>query len=921
MKMTVEAEVAKANAELQKINKSINDIKASQERANKSFSDFLSASKVVAGAGLIIGAIKKIKGELQDLVNTYKENELAQARLEGVLQATGNATEANIKALAKMSEELQANTLLQGSQITEAQKLLLTYSRLGGIFEETLKAAADVSATLGTDLTSSAKKLAQALEDPKAEMNSLKVISIVLSKEKQDLITKLQEEGRLLDAQKILLEEVNTRYGGMAQKINSLDSSPIDRINTAIGNIKSDVGEMLLSSFGPALEWMVDNVERVARWVNDLTAKFTGNIAGMADKTIQDKIKQNQETLRNLYANLNEYNVGILPKYYNGTTQDLIAQTEAQIERLEGEIDELLNEQKQRKIEIEKLTLTPQPETTKGSGTSTTEKIEKEKSMYEQLFEIIKGTNAEKLHSLELSNKQIEEETANIQKAIAGYENLEKNIESTKQLLSKARTQDEEKKYQEVLDKLIAEKELTKEAVANSALLLEGLEQKKKLNNEAIADLTKETTQLEIATKYLEDNLSLLADEIDYKKASLQADIEKARAMREVEGLTAEQLKHLERIEIKLKEDLDALTPTIDTQAELNKLIEDNASYITKSTEERIKELQTLHAQIVAQSQKNDLTKKQYDQLLKIAQGITREIESLKEVNSWAEKIRNTFNKSKPKGWDDWFKNLEGGIKEVKTMFDGLFTSINNLVSSSFAYKQNVLEREVQAYRSSLDRMKSENDQTRDAINEKERERLQALKEQYDADAISYEEYVAGKLAAETEASNERKQLRAEEEKIEKKILEAQNKLAREKFEADKKNQVATALMNGATAIIRGYADLGPIAGSIAAVTIGAVTAAQIASINQQKFIPALKEGGVAVKPTLSQIGDGNEPELVLPLSKAKDFGFGNNQTPSQTVIVNLNNATIYGIEDFGKRAYDAIKSAQRVGKVPKMAF
>ena len=39
-----------------------------------------------------------------------------------------------------------------------------------------------------------------------------------------------------------------------------------------------------------------------------------------------------------------------------------------------------------------------------------------------------------------------------------------------------------------------------------------------------------------------------------------------------------------------------------------------------------------------------------------------------------------------------------------------------------------------------------------------------------------------------------------------------------------------------------------------------------------------LAEGGVVTKPTLSLIGEGGEPEAVIPLSKSQQFGFGSSQ-------------------------------------------
>jgi len=50
--------------------------------------------------------------------------------------------------------------------------------------------------------------------------------------------------------------------------------------------------------------------------------------------------------------------------------------------------------------------------------------------------------------------------------------------------------------------------------------------------------------------------------------------------------------------------------------------------------------------------------------------------------------------------------------------------------------------------------------------------------------------------------------------------------------------------------------------------------------------IPFLAEGGIVSSPTLAMIGEGGEPEMVLPLSKARAQGFGGGN--GQTIVINV---------------------------------
>lgn len=101
---------------------------------------------------------------------------------------------------------------------------------------------------------------------------------------------------------------------------------------------------------------------------------------------------------------------------------------------------------------------------------------------------------------------------------------------------------------------------------------------------------------------------------------------------------------------------------------------------------------------------------------------------------------------------------------------------------------------------------------------------------------------------------------KAEEETIKKK-----NALAKKQFNAQKANDIAQATIQGALAIMKGFAELGPIAGAVNAVIQGTITAAQIGTIASQKFVPMLAKGGIVNGPTLAMVGEAGK-EAVMPL-------------------------------------------------------
>lgn len=110
---------------------------------------------------------------------------------------------------------------------------------------------------------------------------------------------------------------------------------------------------------------------------------------------------------------------------------------------------------------------------------------------------------------------------------------------------------------------------------------------------------------------------------------------------------------------------------------------------------------------------------------------------------------------------------------------------------------------------------------------------------------------------------------------------------------------IMQAIINGALGITKAFADLGPIAGAIAAALVAVSTIAQIAVIKSQP----LAKGGIATRPTLAMVGEypnaRSNPEIIAPLDKLKGmlgnpFGntlYGEVRVDGQDLLIAISNA------------------------------
>ena len=167
----------------------------------------------------------------------------------------------------------------------------------------------------------------------------------------------------------------------------------------------------------------------------------------------------------------------------------------------------------------------------------------------------------------------------------------------------------------------------------------------------------------------------------------------------------------------------------------------------------------------------------------------------------------------------------------------------------------------------------------------------------------------ADQLEAALERDKEAGDMSEEEEKDR---LAKIDELRRKSFEAEKANNIATALQSGALAVMRCLTDLGPVAGAIASGLVAATTAVQVATIASQQYTPMAK-GGIVTQATPIIAGEAG-PEAIIPLSGGRGQQYLGN---AGGVVINI---TIQGNAD-EEVVFHAIERAQRTGYLPNWSY
>jgi hypothetical protein len=174
----------------------------------------------------------------RDVIDATVRQEQAERQLEQRLRSTGSAAGLSAAELKTMSAELQGLTTFGDEAVLELEGLLLTFTKIRGpVFREATETVLDMSVALGQDLKSSAIQLGKALNDPVAGITALRRVGVSFTAAQQAQIKALAESGDLMSAQRLILAELSTEFGGAARAAADTFGGSLEQLKNAAGDL------------------------------------------------------------------------------------------------------------------------------------------------------------------------------------------------------------------------------------------------------------------------------------------------------------------------------------------------------------------------------------------------------------------------------------------------------------------------------------------------------------------------------------------------------------------------------------------------------------------------------------------------------------------------------------------------------------
>jgi phage-related protein len=206
----------------------------------------------------------------------------AEAKLQAVIRATGGAAGVTAQEVIQLAQSLQRTTTFGDEATIAGAAVLLTFKSIRNelgegnrIFERTIAVGQDLAALMGGDLQGAMVMLGKALEEPKVGLTALRRAGVSFDESQRELIGTLVDAGNTLEAQRVILEALESQVGGTAAEIARTAGGTMKQAFNDVGDAMERIGRV----FDPIRI-------RLSQGVSDLAQRFQSLPDGVIIATV-----------------------------------------------------------------------------------------------------------------------------------------------------------------------------------------------------------------------------------------------------------------------------------------------------------------------------------------------------------------------------------------------------------------------------------------------------------------------------------------------------------------------------------------------------------------------------------------------------------------------------------------------------------
>jgi hypothetical protein len=223
-------------------------------------------SMAVAAGTIAVGGITALGVAMVQGVKDAADYQTLAAKTAAVLKSTGNVAHQSVKGIQARAAALESLSGVDETIIINGQNVLATFTKVrdgvgkgNDIFNQATKAALNLSTALGTDMQSASILVGKALNDPVRGLTALRRAGVSFTQSQQDQIKALVESGHTMQAQKIILKELGTEFGGAAAAAGQGFNGAMARARDAVSDAFRAIGMQLLPTITKLANFIAAN--------------------------------------------------------------------------------------------------------------------------------------------------------------------------------------------------------------------------------------------------------------------------------------------------------------------------------------------------------------------------------------------------------------------------------------------------------------------------------------------------------------------------------------------------------------------------------------------------------------------------------------------------------------------------------------
>jgi len=252
-------------------------------------------------ANLATEAVQRSIQILHAAFQELQQDEVTLVKLEHAVSRMGNNARITTEEIYAMGEAWERTTMFTKEMAAEAAVVLTRFRNIKNeadnkLFYRALDTAKDLAAVLGHDVTTAARQIGRALENPIEGMGELKRLGVSLNETEEERIKLLVQTGRGLQAQEEILKRLNDYVEGAAEAqgktvmgaLAQLGNAAMDLLKEPFDLVKPVVTELIL-----LLKDGVLFIKDMAMWILNF-----GGFTGDAFETLAGGLRE----ARNLFG-------------------------------------------------------------------------------------------------------------------------------------------------------------------------------------------------------------------------------------------------------------------------------------------------------------------------------------------------------------------------------------------------------------------------------------------------------------------------------------------------------------------------------------------------------------------------------------------------------------------------------------------